>query len=95
MRDKPQSLEDKHIKAFGISYDTAQEHKDFRAKFQLTTPLLMDTEKTIGAAYGINTSGYPDRKTFVIDKDGTLRAILEKIDFEDHASQIARALDDG
>jgi peroxiredoxin Q/BCP len=80
------------VKAFGVSYDDADAHTAFRTKYGLTTPLLMDTGKVIGAAYGLSTGPYPDRKTFVIGKDGKLVAVIEKIDFADHGGQILAAL---
>lgn len=52
----------------------------------------MDTGKQIGAAYGLSQGEYPERKTFVIAKDGKLAAVIEKIDFADHGGQILAAL---
>lgn len=75
-----------------MSYDSAADHTAFRAKYGLTTPLLMDTDKKIGAAYGLSQGPYADRKTFVIDKHGNVAAVIEKIEFTDHASQILAAL---
>jgi thioredoxin-dependent peroxiredoxin len=92
LRDKQSTLDDAQVKAFGISYDSADEHKAFRAKYQLTTPLLMDTEKVIGQAYGLSSGAYADRKTFVIDKNGVLKAVIDSIDFSDHGAQILAAL---
>jgi peroxiredoxin len=75
-----------------VSYDSAADHAAFRAKYGLTTPLLMDTGKHIGAAYGLSQGEYPERKTFVVSRDGTLAAVIEKIDFADHGGQILAAL---
>lgn len=75
-----------------MSYDSAADHSAFRAKYGLTTPLLLDTDKKIGAAYGLSQGPYADRKTFVIGKDGTLVSVIDKIDFADHAGQILSAL---
>jgi thioredoxin-dependent peroxiredoxin len=78
---------------FGVSYDDAASHRAFRDKYQLTSALLVDPEKKVGAAYGINTGDYADRRTIVISSDGHVAAILETIDFGDHAGQILAALE--
>lgn len=75
-----------------MSYDSKEEHIAFRQKYKLTTPLLMDTDKSLGQAYGLGDGAYAARKTFVIAKDGTLAAIIDSINFDDHASQILSAI---
>lgn len=76
-----------------MSYDTREEHKAFREKYNLTTPLLMDEERKIGAAFGINTDGYPSRHTIVVSAEGKVADVITEIDFDSHAAQILKALE--
>src|SRR3954471_14245367 len=61
---------------FGVSIDDAESHQAFREKHQLPFPLLVDSDRSIGNAYGIGTleprfPGY-QRSTVVIGPDGTV-----------------------
>ena len=38
----------------GVSFDTAAENKAFAEKFHFNFPLICDTDRTIGTAYGAN-----------------------------------------
>ncbi len=58
----------------------------------MSTPLLLDTDKKIGAAFGLNQGDYPQRWTFVINKAGKIAAIIKEIDFANHAAQIVKSL---
>lgn len=85
-------LRDANVAAFGISFDDLQAHCAFRDKYALKLPLLMDTDRNIARAYGVGDGDYPQRKTFVIDQEGTLVAVIDKIDFANHAAQITAAV---
>ncbi len=67
---------------YGISFDTPEENLAFAEKFRFTFPLLCDTEREVGLAYGACDS--PDAKaarriTYVIGPDQTIeQAIVTK-----------------
>ena len=67
----------------GISYDSVDVLKEFAEKRKITFPLLSDPDSKTIKAYGLlNTSakgkqeGIPYPGTFVLDKDGMIRAKL-------------------
>jgi peroxiredoxin Q/BCP len=87
-------------RVIGVSPDPVKSHLKFKAKFDLAYPLLADTEKVICNAYGVwaEKSMYGrkywgvNRTTFVIDKDGRIAHVFEKVKPQDHAAEVAEAV---
>ncbi|MGL5317293.1 MAG: thioredoxin-dependent thiol peroxidase [Bacteroidales bacterium] len=80
----------------GVSADSAASHKKFTDKFELPFPLIADTEKSILEAYqaygekklyGKVSMGIL-RKTYIIDENGTITDIIEKVNTKEHSKQI-------
>lgn len=80
----------------GVSADNETSHKKFALKYSLTFPLLVDTEKSIikeykawgkKALYGKIFNGIL-RKTYVIDEQGKIENVIEKVVTKNHTSQI-------
>lgn len=85
---------------FGISPDSVKSHARFRDKFALPFPLLADTDHAISEAYGVwgpkqfmgrEYMGV-DRTTFIIDQQGTIARVFEKVKPAGHALQLLEAL---
>jgi thioredoxin-dependent peroxiredoxin len=81
---------------FGVSIDDAESHQAFREKHQLPFPLLVDSDRSIGNAYGIGTleprfPGY-QRSTVVIGPDGTVVKALPNVDAATHADDVLALL---
>ncbi|HZU75035.1 MAG TPA: peroxiredoxin [Acidimicrobiales bacterium] len=58
----------------GISPQGVASHEDFADRHDLRMPLLADTDKTAGAAYGvIGPMGFYRRSIFVVDAAGVIR----------------------
>ena len=91
---------DKGFEVVGVSPDSVQSHQKFINKFGLKFNLIADTEKEILQAYGAwgekNMYGRKYmgvlRTTFVIDEDGIIIDIFEKVQTKDHTNQIIKAL---
>ena len=87
-------------KVIGVSPDPVKSHLKFKAKFDLAYPLIADTEKVICSAYGVwgEKSMYGrkywgvNRTTFVIDADGRIAEVFEKVKPQDHAAAVAEAV---
>ena len=87
-------------KAIGVSPDPVKSHIKFKAKFDLDFPLIADTEKVICKAYGVwgEKSMYGrkywgvNRTTFVIDAEGRIAQVFEKVKPQDHAAAVAEAV---
>ncbi|MFK5856834.1 MAG: thioredoxin-dependent thiol peroxidase [Bacteroidota bacterium] len=84
----------------GISPDSTQSHLKFIDKHELPFPLISDPEKVIiksfGAwgpkkLYGREYEGLL-RTTFVIDENGIITNIFEKVKTKDHTNQILETL---
>lgn len=57
-----------------ISPQDVASHEKFRAKHGFDFPLLADTDKTVGAAYGtLGPIGFYRRSVFVVDAEGVVR----------------------
>ena len=85
---------------FGVSIDSIKSHEKFIQKYGLPFPLVSDEDKMIAEAYGVwvEKSLYGrkymgvERTTFIIDKSGKIKAILEKVKPELHLDQVLAAL---
>lgn len=96
LRDNYQKFESLGYKIVGVSKDNEKSHKGFIEKFNLPFPLISDTEAIILQAYeawgekkfmGKQYVGII-RKTFVIDENGVILDIIDKVNTKSHAAQI-------
>jgi peroxiredoxin Q/BCP len=73
----------KNAQVIGVSFDTVEENRRFAEKFDFPFPLLCDTEKKIGVAYGAADSPkdeYARRIAYVIDEEGKIAQAHAKVD---------------
>ena len=76
----------------GVSFDSVDENRAFAEKFSFPYPLLCDTTRAMGVAYGAAdnaAANYPARITYVIGTDGKIE---QAIDTKDPAAQAAEIL---
>ena len=67
-----QELTDKGVTVVGVSTDTPESQKAFKAKYHLPFILIPDTEKKVLDAFGVSTiAGLSTRQAFLI-KDGKI-----------------------
>jgi peroxiredoxin Q/BCP len=98
-RDADDVYNSKGIKVFGVSTDDEKSHQKFISKFQLPFDLLADTDKSIVESYGVwgEKSMYgkkymgTTRKTFLIDEEGRIAKIFDKVNVEQHADEVLEA----
>ncbi len=96
LRDNYQSFKDLGYEILGISSDNSKSHQKFIDKHELPFSLLADTEKHLHQAYGtwVEKSMYgrkymgTARITFVIDGNGVIENIIEKVKAKEHSDQI-------
>jgi len=96
LRDNYDSLLSKGYAVLGVSVDDEKSHQKFIKKFDLPFPLLADTDHTIVEAYGVwveksmygRTYMGTARTTFVIDENGIISEIIQKVDTKNHTDQI-------
>jgi peroxiredoxin Q/BCP len=73
----------KNTRILGVSFDTQEENDAFACKFDFPFPLLCDTDRKIGLAYGaatLPTDGYAKRIAYLIDEEGVIREAHAKVD---------------
>lgn len=91
-RDDYARYQAKGATVLGVSLDSVESHKEFRAKYGLNFPLLVDGA-ALAKLYGVPTTlGYAHRQTFVIGKDGRLLKIFRDVDPSKHSAEILSLL---
>jgi peroxiredoxin Q/BCP len=84
----------------GVSPDDERSHVKFRSKYELPFTLLADTEHAVAERYGVwGEKKYMGKKymgisrsTFVIDEDGKVKKVFEKVTPATHADEVLAAL---
>ena len=82
-----------NVAHFGASCDPIEKNVEFAKKLDLDFPLLSDTDKSVAKAYGILSKfGFSKRITFIIDLDGKIAAIEEKVNTKSHGADLVKKL---
>lgn len=98
LRDNYQVLQKAGYEVLGVSKDNEKSHVKFIDKYELPFTLLADTEFDIHKKYDtwVEKSMYgrkymgTARTTFLIDEEGKIEEIIEKVKTKDHAAQILK-----
>jgi peroxiredoxin Q/BCP len=84
----------------GVSPDSVKSHVKFKKKYELPYALLADVDHSIADKYGVwgekvmwgrHYWGVL-RTTFVIDRNGKVAKVFEKVNPQDHADQVAESI---
>ncbi|KAA9361412.1 peroxiredoxin [Ochrobactrum quorumnocens] len=86
-------------RVIGLSPDSAEKHAKFRKKHELTVDLAADEDRTALEAYGVwvEKSMYGrkymgvERATFLIDAEGRIAHMWEKVKVAGHAEAVLEA----
>jgi thioredoxin-dependent peroxiredoxin len=101
LAENQQWFDDKGYNLIAISKDTCGSHKKYASKLGINYILASDPDYLFSKAtdsvvekkmYG-KTFDAPSRSAFVIDTDGTVRGIIEKIDTGDHAGELKKLIE--
>ncbi|HCC52904.1 MAG TPA: thioredoxin-dependent thiol peroxidase [Porphyromonadaceae bacterium] len=100
LRDGYEDLREAGYEIIGVSKDSAKSHKGFIEKHNLPFRLIADTENKLQELFGVwaEKSMYGRkymgtlRQTFLIDENGRVEKIIEKVKTKDHAAQILNDL---
>lgn len=95
-RDNYKDLRDKGFEVIGVSADNEKKHQKFADKYDLPFTLLADTDKEVINAYGVwgkkkfmgRTYDGIHRETFVIDEEGKIEKVFEKVKTKEATEQI-------
>ncbi|MCX2719481.1 thioredoxin-dependent thiol peroxidase [Lentiprolixibacter aurantiacus] len=96
LRDNYAELQAAGYELLGVSADSQQKQTNFRNKFEFPFPLLADEDHTVINTFGVwgpkkfmgrEYDGI-HRMTFLIDEEGVVERVIEKVRTKDHAAQI-------
>jgi peroxiredoxin Q/BCP len=96
LTDNYKALQDKGYEILGVSADSEKRQTNFKNKYNFPFPLLADEDKEVINAFGVwglkkfmgkEYDGI-HRKTFLIDEDGVVTHVIDKVKTKDHAAQI-------
>lgn len=98
LRDNYDALLKQGYEVLGVSTDGEKSHQKFIAKHELPFALLADTDKSVHNAFGVwDMKKFMGREymgtlrsTFVIDENGILEEVIEKVKTKDHTAQILK-----
>lgn len=98
-RDSFSDFKKRGIRILGVSPDKEASHKKFVDKYKLPFTLLVDTDHSIADAYGTygqkkfmgRTYMGIKRTTFLIDEQGEIKKIFEKVKPDEHAREVLDA----
>jgi len=101
-RDRWSDVEQAGAIVLGVSPDAVTSHQKFKQKYQLQFALLADPDHLVAEAYGAwgEKSMYGKkykgilRTTFLIDGEGRIARVFEKVKPEGHAAEVLAALNE-
>ena len=101
-RDANDTIAERGADVWGVSPQGAASKRKFREKFGLPFTLLADEDHAAADAYGswVEKTNYGKtywgvaRRTFLVDPDGRIAKVWEKVKPEGHATEVLEALDD-
>ena len=96
LRDNENALKAQGYHLVGVSADSVKRQKNFAEKNNLPFPLIADENHDVLNAFGVwgpkkfmgrEFDGI-HRTTFIIDENGTITDVIEKVKTKEHAKQI-------
>lgn len=96
LRDNYTELQAQGYELLGVSEDSQRKQSNFKKKFDFPFPLLADEDHTVIDTFGVwgpkkfmgrEFDGI-HRKTFVINEEGNISRVIDKVKTKDHAAQL-------
>ena len=87
-RDSYPEYQGKDMVVLGVSTDDEASHKKFTEKYGLPFKLLADVDGAITKAYDVDGGGYAKRVTYIIDGEGKISQVFDKVNTTSHAQDI-------
>jgi len=93
-RDRMGDLQTNNVQVVGVSFDAADTHKRFIEKYNLTFPLLADTNGVITEAYGVKMPmlDLDKRVSFLIGTDGKILHVTDAMNPQAHFDEMRAAI---
>ncbi len=99
LRDNYSELQHQGYELLGVSEDSQKKQANFKNKYEFPFPLLADEDHTVIETFGVwglkkfmgkEYDGL-HRMTFLINEEGDVDRVIEKVKTKDHAAQILEA----
>ncbi len=96
LRDHYSELQTAGYSLLGVSADNQKKQSKFKNKFEFPFPLLADEDHAVINAFGVwgpkkfmgrEYDGI-HRKTFMMDEEGVVTRVIDKVKTKDHAAQL-------
>ena len=96
LRDNYKELQSEGFELLGVSADNEKKQANFKNKYEFPFPLLADEDREVINAFGVwgpkkfmgrEYDGI-HRMSFVINGDGVVEKVIEKVKTKDHAAQL-------
>ena len=99
-RDDYSAYEKAGVVILGVSPDSVESHVKFKKKYQLPFPLLEDEKHAVCDQYGVwgekhlmgHTYEGVLRTTFLIDPNGNIKRVFEKVRHSEHSAEMLAAV---
>jgi len=96
LRDNYTELKAQGYELLGVSADSQKRQLNFKNKYEFPFPLLADEDHSVLNIFGVwGPKQFMGKKydgihrmTFVIDGDGVVEKVIDKVKTKDHAAQI-------
>ncbi|PCE63849.1 thioredoxin-dependent thiol peroxidase [Sediminicola luteus] len=96
LRDHYSELQAKGFELLGVSADSQKRQTNFKNKYEFPFPLLADEDKTVINAFGVwgpkkfmgRIYDGIHRATFLVDENGVVSHVINKVKTKEHAAQI-------
>ncbi len=97
-KDNYKKLKAMNTEVLGISLDDAESHRKFIAEHDLPFNLLVDSDKVMSRAYGVDGGAaffsYAKRQTFIVNPEGMIARHFEEVDPDTHVAKVIKALNE-
>ena len=99
LRDNYTELQAQGYELLGVSADSEKRQTNFKNKYDFQYPLLADEDRTVINAFGVwgpkkfmgrEYDGI-HRMTFVVNEEGVVSKVIQKVKTKDHAAQLLDA----
>lgn len=96
LRDNYANLKKAGFELLGVSADSQKRQANFKKKYKFPFPLLADEDHTVINTFGVwgpkkfmgRTYDGIHRMTFVLDENGIVTKVIDKVKTKDHAAQL-------
>ena len=96
LRDNYKELQNMGFELLGVSADSEKQQSNFKNKYEFPFQLLADTDKSVIDAFGVwgekkfmgKVYDGIHRKTFIINENGVVEHVIDKVKTKDHTNQI-------